>query len=100
MYGGPPRSPRTRVLADAPPTWYSKRVRQGNHILYQLLLRKIITFLLTICHRVLFQDIGSSLGTVQMHVTVPQHQQGPALSSFASLRISLLIATDPSLRSG
>jgi len=25
---------------------------------------------------------------VQMHVTVPPHQQGPALSSFASLRVT------------
>jgi len=31
---------------------------------------------------------------VQMHVTGPQHQQGPALSSWAQRRISLLIATD------
>jgi len=25
---------------------------------------------------------------VQMHLTVPQHQQGPALSSFAALRVT------------
>jgi hypothetical protein len=37
---------------------------------------------------------------VYMHVAVPHHQQGPALSSFAALRISLPLATDPSLRGG
>src|SRR5258708_39709590 len=37
---------------------------------------------------------------VQMHVTVPHHQQGPALSCFAALSISLPLATDPSLRGG
>jgi len=31
-----------------------------------------------------------------MHVTVPHHQQGPALSSWAKRRISLPLATDPS----
>jgi hypothetical protein len=40
------------------------------------------------------------LGMVQMHLTVPHHQQGPALSCFAALSISVPIETDPSLRGG
>jgi len=35
-----------------------------------------------------------------MNVTVPQQQQGPALSCWAQRSISLPIATDPSLRGG
>jgi hypothetical protein len=37
---------------------------------------------------------------VQMHLTVPHQQQGPALSCFAALSISLPLVTDPSLRGG
>ncbi len=40
------------------------------------------------------------LGMVQMNLTVPHQQKGPALSCWAQRSISLPIATDPSLRGG
>ncbi len=45
-------------------------------------------------------ELLTSLGMVHMHLTVPHQQQGPALSCFAALSISVPIATDPSLRGG
>src|SRR6266571_2309119 len=44
--------------------------------------------------------LNTAVGIVQMNLTVPHQQKGPALSCFAALSLSLPIATDPSLRGG
>ena len=69
--------------------------KKGEWSSIQAYLSPISEMVCWLCTLVLW-----TLGIVQMHLTVPHQQKGPALSCWAQRSISLPLATDPSLHSG